>query len=454
MKNLKTRAHEKGFVLLAVYMAAIFICLFSAVLFARHQVAVQATERYQNRVLAFNAAEAGIDRALWELTTDFASRRTNTATTDYTSSSATSLGQHEFLYTISLAGTPTGLTTYRKIRADGYAPSYYTDTTDTVAGYPTGISRPRASQHSTIIVYAEVVADPPTLTGSLFNYGIYTTGSINLSGSTFDSYNSSLGAYGGANVSSNGSIAADTTLSEGIELNSTTVKGTVLVGEGGNPSTVIEQEHSTIIPPVTDPVTPPTGNLPAGWALGAPTPIVELVPAPTEVNLSSVTGTTTLAGNPDGTTPTYYHASQISVSGSKGAIVTTGGPVMIYVDGGVEITGIGTTVPNNKPGNLQIYVTGTASCKVQGNGSFYGGLYAPNSDVTFKASDSGKGGTWFGAVVAKTFSTGGGGTSAFHFDTAMVTGTVSTPSSTPPRVGITTWQEMNTLAWDTGQAAS
>ncbi|MFH1799694.1 MAG: hypothetical protein ABH891_02440 [Candidatus Omnitrophota bacterium] len=416
MKNLKKRTHERGFVLLAVYMAAIFMCLFSVVLFARQQVAIQATERYQNRLLAFNAAEAGIDSALHELGASEALRTTTASTTS--TSSVTPLGQHAFQYVISPVEDKSSM---RRIDATGCAP----DCDDTS----------RAYQTSQITVYADLIS--PTPPAGIFDYGILATTAIDLEGSTFDSYNSAAGAYGGANVSSTGAIAADTTASEKIELDDTTVRGNVLVNENGNPATVIKQEDSTI--------TGTTGNLPAGWAMGAPTPMAELETAPTEIDLSSVTSTRTLAAG-------TYHCTQISVSGNNGKIVTTGA-VKIYVDSGVQITGIGTTVPDNKPGNLHIYVTGTAPCKVQGNGSFYGGLYAPNSDVEFKASNSGKGGVWFGAVVAKTFSTSGGGTPAFHFDLGMVTGSTPDPNLAP-RVGITTWQEMNSLAWDTGQVVA
>jgi hypothetical protein len=415
-------------------MAAIFVCVFSVAFFARHQGAIQATERYQNRVLAFNAAEAGIDTALSDLTTNKDSRRTTTANTAYTSSTE-SLGQQAFHYTISPVIDPdTGLTisTRRRIDSTGCAPSC--DTTS------------RAHQTSQITVYAALDSTEATV-GGLFDYGIFTTQSMNLSGMSFDSYDSAA-AYGGANVSSNGSIAANTTQSEAVELSSTAIRGTVLVGAGGDPNSVIKKVNSTITPPVTDPVTSPTGTLTAGWTLGAPPTVAELVALgtpPTELGdtLSGITNTKTLAAG-------TYHCTQISISGSKGKLVTTGA-VKIYVDGGVQVTGIGTTVPSDKPGNLQIYVTGTASCKVQGNGSFFGALYAPNSDVVFKASNSGKGGVWFGAVVAKTFSTGGGGTPALHFDTSLKTTPTVDPNFTPS-VGITTWQEMNTLAWDTGTA--
>jgi len=416
MKNLKTKNHEKGFVLLAVYMAAIFICLFSTVLFARHQVGIQATERYQNRVLAFNAAEAGIDFALKELTTD-AARRTGTESTAYTSSNI-ALGQHAFRYTISPV---TNQTTRRRIDATGCAPSC-----DNAS---------RAYQTSQITVYAEI--ETPPIPGNLFDYGIYAITSIKLDDSTFDSYDSSLGAYGGSNISGDGAIAANTTGSENIELDDSTVRGSVLVAETGDPSSVIEQEDSTI--------TGTTGNLPAGWTLGAPTPMVDLATPPTEVDLSDITSTTTLSAG-------TYHTTSIGISGSKGKLVTTGA-VKIYVDGAVSVTGIGTTVVDSKPGNLQIYVTGTSAVMIRGNGSFYGGIYAPNSAVTLQTSASGKGGSFFGAIVANTFSSYGGGAPAIHFDLAMRESHTPDPNQAS-RVGITTWQEMNSLAWGTGQTVS
>ncbi|MFH0984986.1 MAG: hypothetical protein V1882_05560 [Candidatus Omnitrophota bacterium] len=416
MKIQKAATHEKGFVLLVVYMIVIFVSIFSAVLFARNQVEMQATERYQNRVLAFNAGEASIDFALRELSTD-AARRSGTATTPYTSSEV-SLGQHAFRYTISPV---TGHSMIRRIDATGCAPSCDNSS--------------RAYQTSLITVFAEI--ETPIPAGALFEYGIYATNSINLSGSTFDSYNSSLGAYGGSNISEDGAVAGDTTAAGGIALSSTTVRGDAAVDENGNPNTVITQTNSII--------TGTTGNLPAGWTLGAPTPMAELPTPPTEVDLSNVTSSRTLnAGT--------YHCSSIGISGSKGKIVTNGA-VQIYVDGAVSVTGIGTTVTDNKPGNLHIYVTGSSNVMLRGNGSFYGGIYAPNSDVTFQTSNSGKGGTFFGAVVSKTFSTWGGGAPAFHFDLAMKEDYVPDPNQVA-RVGITTWQELNSLAWGTGQTVT
>lgn len=407
MKPHAPKLNEKGFVLLAVYMTVIFIASFALALFARHQVALQGIERYQNRILAFNAAEAGIDVARRQLTE-------SGAVLNLTSGSG-SLPQSTFHYTI---GPVEGHNTLNRIESTGCAPNCNAGT--------------RAGQSSNIIVYAQISTPAPP--GSLFEYGIFVTGdNLSLSGATFDSYNSNHGAYGGSNVSTDGAVAADSGGIGDISLSNSTVKGDVLAGEGSNPNTVITTSNSSI--------TGSKGNLPSGWTLPGPTPIDELATPPTEIDLSSVTSARTLSAG-------TYHCTQISISGSKGAIVTTGA-VKIYVDGGVQITGQGTTVPNNQPGNLHIYVTGTASVKIAGNGSFYGGIYAPNSDVTFQTSNSGKGGVLFGAVVAKTFTTFGGGTKAIHFDLAMAENSQPDPNQLNI-THITAWQEMGSLAWGTG----
>lgn len=411
MKNLNPIASERGFILILVYIILIFLSVFSFALFARHTGAIQATERYQNKILAFNAAEAGIDFALRELATD-AIRRTDTASTAY-HSPGMPLDQATLSYTISPV---TDHPNMRRIDATGCAPTCAADV--------------RGRQTSDITVYSSITQPAPP--GSLFEYGILTMQTMNLSGMTFDNYNSNQGAYGGSNISDDGAVAADSTAIGAIALAGTTVKGDAEVSEHGNPNTGITVTNSTL--------TGSKGNLPAGWSLGAPIPMGSLPTPPIE--LGSVTDGITLAAG-------TYHATEIKIAGKKSLVAT--GAVKIYVDGAVDITGQGTTVAANKPGNLHIYVTGNAACKIRGNGSFFGGLYAPNSDVTFQTSNSGKGGTWFGAVVAKTFSTFGGGAPAFHFDLAMKEAQAVDPNQVNI-VRVTAWQEMNSLAWDTGVA--
>jgi len=405
MKSLK-RTHEKGFVLLVVYMVVIFVSIFSVVFFARHQVAIRATERYQNRVLAFNAGEAGIDFALRELSTN-ALRRTGTASTAYTSPDI-SLGQHAFRYTISpVAGQPM----IRRIDAEGCAPDCDTDS--------------RAYQISKIAVYASITepAPPP----SLFEYGIYAKNSITLDGlkaCAFDSYNSNQGAYGGSNVSSEGAIAADTAGAGQIFLKNTTVNGSALVADEGTPGIVIETQKATI--------SGSQSQLPEDWVL----PEMPAMPEThTNIDLSNVTSV--LPALPAGT----YHTPSIKITGL--GTVPTSGVVKIYVDGEVDMAGNGITVPNNHPGNLTILSEGAVKIDLAGNGSFYGGIFAPNADVTSTGN-----GDVFGAIVSQNFSSTGNG--AVHFDLAMKDAQAVDPDQIHT-VRVTAWQELNTLAWGTGQ---
>jgi hypothetical protein len=405
MKTTKTRTHERGFVLLVVYMVVIMVSIFSIAFFARHQVAIQATERYQNRILAFNAAEAGIDFALRELSTN-ATRRDGTSNTSYTSPDF-SLGEKTFRFVISPVA---GKSIMRRIDAEGCAPNC--DATS------------RAYQNSRITVYSSITA--PTPPPSLFKYGIYAENLLDLSGEkacAFDSYNSGQGAYGGSNVSTIGAIAADTSGIGNINLKNTTVKGNVLVGSNGDPDIVITLKKSTI--------TETTSRLSESWVLPTLPPLPE---THTNIDLSNVTGE--IAPLAAGT----YHCTSIKISG--GGTVPTTGAVTIYVDGAIDIAGNGVTVPDNHPGNLQLYETGSAEIKFSGNSSFFGGLFAPHSNVTATGN-----GDIFGAVVAKTFSSTGN--SAVHFDLAMREGQVVDPNQTHT-VRITAWQELNSLAWGTG----
>jgi Tfp pilus assembly protein PilX len=405
MKTFKSLHNERGFVLLIVYAVAIFVTVFSVTLFARHRAAIQATERYQNRILAFNAAESGIDFALRELATDSA-LRSQTATGPYTSP-YTPVQENQFQFIISPVTDQSSL---RRIDSKGCAPNC--------------TSTSRAYQTSDITVYCQITASaPPT---SLFQYGVYAGTSISMSGnSAFDSYNSNYGAYGGSNKSSEGGMAANSAQAGGISLNGNAkVNGSVYVAPAGDPNAVVSVNHATI--------TGARSNLPEDWSAPAPATTPE---THTDITLNvSGNNTVTLAAG-------TYHASSISISGNA-KIVTTGA-VVIYVDGPVNLSGNGIVVPNNHPANLLLYSTGSANVSISGNGSFYGGIYAPNSAVTATGN-----GDVFGAVISNTYTQSGN--SATHFDLALKDLTVTDPNQTQI-TRIKAWQELNSLAWGTGQ---
>jgi putative adhesin len=75
-----------------------------------------------------------------------------------------------------------------------------------------------------------------------------------------------------------------------------------------------------------------------------------------------------------------------------------------------------------KASNLEFYMTGGAA-NITSDTTFYGVIYAPNSDVTVNAN-----GDFYGAVVGKTLSFSGSGLG--HYDESLELEMVDPPTRT------------------------
>ncbi len=396
MKTLENRHREQGFVLLVVYMVVVLISILAFVLFARSNAFAQANERNHNKIIAFNMAEAATDFALVKLAAD----SNYTGTSSYVSMDTGSV-RGGFTVTVT---TPQDNTSVRIIQTSGFSPSYVT--TD------------RAYQTSSITTYVQLTSNP------LFKYAIFAEDSIVLTDNdkfaNVDSYDSRNGTYGAnGNVSSDADIAVNSTAEEAIELEGTTlVEGDVYVGTGGNPATGIEIGKKAAITGVSSTLSEPA------------------VYAAPSTSLASQ-GDKDVHGADEYLSAGAYHFSSLSVTSSL--ILTGSGTTTIYVDGSVNIAGLGIVSLDNKPPSLIIYVLGSDTVKVAGNGAFYGGIYAPNS----KVENTGNGGI-YGCVVSKTFDQNSN--SSLHFDKAMA----DIPSNQNSNLSVTAWQEQNSLTWGTG----
>lgn len=174
--------------------------------------------------------------------------------------------------------------------------------------------------------------------------------------SLVDSYQSSLGAYGGSNVAWHGDVQAGGPLI----MNGGVVRGASLGYSPGGMSVV---------------------SAPAGA---------------TNLGAFNVNGTVTLAGGD-------YQASVINVN--SGGRLQVSGPVRIWVSGGVNINALAN--PNGTPKNLELLLTGTTPANVNSGGQLFGLLYAPQAQVFVNA-------LVFGAVVGSTVTLNSGG--QVHFD--------------------------------------
>jgi hypothetical protein len=198
---------------------------------------------------------------------------------------------------------------------------------------------------------------------------VANTGSVVVGGGTLvDSYQSSLGAYGGSNVGSAAVVQAATTITN----NGGVIHGTL-------------KQHAPAGLAIV-PVPAGAKNLP----LGARTPGA--------VNINTAAQSITLA-------PGNYVAASISVSAPGAINVSPAGEVRIWVTGTLTLGG--NLNLHGIPKNLAFLVTSSGSVNVNGGGALYGLVYAPTSTVSVNSPV-------FGTVVGKSVTLNTG--AAEHFD--------------------------------------
>jgi hypothetical protein len=229
-----------------------------------------------------------------------------------------------------------------------------------------GAGEPNGSEGVTQIRQAE--STDPVPCAAWADTVVGNTGSISIGASTLiDSYQSSLGAYGGTNVGSAAVVQAGTTISN----NGGVVHGT-------------QKQHAPAGFAVV-PVPQGAKNLPLGSR------------TPGTLSIGTAAQSITLA-------PGNYVAANINVS-SPGAInVSPPGEVRIWVTGSLNLGG--NLNLNGIPKNLAFLVTSSGFVNIN-NGALYGLVYAPTS-VVFVS------GKVFGTVIGSSTTLNSGG--AVHFD--------------------------------------
>jgi hypothetical protein len=198
---------------------------------------------------------------------------------------------------------------------------------------------------------------------------IANTSNVVVSANTLvDSYRSSAGAYGGANVGSAAVVQAATTI---------TNNGGVI--------------HGTLKPhaPAGLAVVPvPSGakNLPLGAA------------TPGSLNINTAAQSITLA-------PGNYVAANINVSAPGAIKVAPAGQVRIWVTGSLNLGG--NLNSGGVPRNLAFLVTSSGFVNINRGGALFGMVYAPTSGMSVNSPV-------FGTVVGRSVTLNSG--AAVHFD--------------------------------------
>ena len=224
-------------------------------------------------------------------------------------------------------------------------------------------------EESTETIHAALTSTDPVPCAARAATVVANTSNVIIgAGTLVDSYQSSLGAYGGSNVGSAAVVQAATTISN----NGGVVRGTL------RPNT----PAGLAVVPV------PSGarNLPLGST------------TPGSLNISNAAQSITLA-------PGNYVAANINVNAPGAIRIAPAGEVRIWVTGTLNLGG--NLNANGTPKNLTILVTSSGFVNINGGGAFFGLLYAPTSVVNVN-------GPVFGTVIGRSVTLNSG--SAVHFD--------------------------------------
>ena len=246
---------------------------------------------------------------------------------------------------------------------------------------------------------------------TIFDYAIGAKGTISLSNhSTTDSYNSTIGTYGGSNLFSNGHMRTNAGDGAGgltaISLtNNATINGNAIVGPYGDANSDITTTNNSTI---------------SGIKAVAPNAL--LFPSITPPSTLPVRSAISLNGN--NTTTISQDGQYPSISISNNSTVRVTGNVTVYVTGNFTLSNNGkveindgaslklyvncnqfnicnnTKMNNNtqNPAKLTIYATdNVTTVNYSNNTTFYGTIYAPNADFACV-----NGVDFYGCLVAKT----------------------------------------------------
>ena len=398
------RPHERGAVLILALLISVVMAILAVPYMAKLSGRYKTTERAYDSLAAEYLAEAGIERAIWELNYGSisswggsSSQRTLTMTNVQASNGAV-------IGSISIIVNDPG----------GAAPVI--ETTGSV------VHTGSATINKTIRVSLSQPA-------GVYNFAIFGSEWAWAHGSAIlDSYDSSLGVYGGGNVASHATVGCNTTGGDKkIWIEQTAkVYGDCKCGYQTDPNTMIWVDPTALV----------TGTKTALSSAKVFAPAI----APTGLTNKGnykVNDNTTLNLSTSGKYGTLElgNRATLNITGDVTLHVTTklktGDAATINVAAGAKLTVVldhsggrgGVLEMNNstiintaslKPSDLSI--VGTSACtgdlNFKSQSNFYGNVYVPSGNLKFENTPQ-----VFGSVIAKQIELKG--TTKFHYDEAL-----------------------------------
>jgi hypothetical protein len=397
-KDIKRKRHEEGMILVIGVIVMAFLLLLVLPFLFQLSAENRLTDKFFKSNRALSLAEAGIERAMWELnfgdilTWDGDSSLRTLDILSFQASSGDVIGDIEIEVYNPESKKPL-------IKSRGKVD--YSDSAFMAKG--------------TRAELAEIKYDP-------WNFAVFGNEDMDFSSAAeVDSYDSTEGAYGGANVGVEGNVGTNGTFLGCIDLcPNAKIYGDAYSGPGSDPDSVIitqgnsyiDGEKKSLYEEKTMPSVIPPDDLPdmGGYSLG--------VGDVGTINSSGNFTSFVLSSNSVVTITsdvTLYITGDFSMLSNTQLNIADGVNVTIYL-GGTFNQDSNSQINNLSQDPTSLLIMGTDSFNGtmtwNSNSDFYGAVYVPRAHVDFRSNSD-----FYGSITADTFEFNSN--ARFHYDLAL-----------------------------------
>lgn len=398
----KVRNHhskESGSALIIAILVSVMMLLLAMPFLTKLSGSYRLTEKSYRTLVATNLAEAGIERAIWELnygsiwTWEGDPNNRNLALLDLKAANENEVGD-------VLVSVQSPLGQFPFVESTGRVEHIIPHTID-----------------RTVWVLLERVDSP-----SVFTYGLFGEDGVSILGSAYiDSYDSRKSAYGGANIGEKGHMGTNATFQGCVGLrNNATIHGSVFVGPGADPENVIVIENNSDITGVQEalfeekslPSVPPPEGLPFRGDYLLPVNSEDVILASGEYSSFVLKPNSTVTIMAD---VILYVSGDFKMESNSDLIINYGASLSLYL-GGTFIQRSESNVNNltTDPTKLLIYGTDSFNGVMEWRSgvSFYGAVYVPRAEIQYESNAD-----FHGSLVGKYIELSSN--ARFHYDLAL-----------------------------------
>lgn len=417
-KNLKRGNKEQGFILVIGVLIITLLLLPALPFLFQLSTDFRLTEKSYKSVAAFSLAEAGVERALWEL--------------NYGDISTWSGDESLRAMTISSFDTPDGnMIGDIEIRVEN--PGADNPVVEATGNVSYIVSH---AVTKTVRVVLERSEYHP------FDYGIFGDEGVNMnSNAVVDSYDSRNGEYSDTNMGSNGHVGTNATHEGALDLKSNAqIYGNAITGPESDPEAAITTSPNAYIdgtklaldaPKELPSVSPPEGLTQKGnYFLGGNDQ--DIISESGEYSSFMIDNNAKVTITAD---VTLYITGAFSLLSNSQLELADGASVTIYLGGTFEQNS--NTQINNlstDPTKLSVFGTNTFNSQMvwNSNTQFFGAVYVPRANVLYDSNAD-----FYGSIVGKYLESISSN-ARLHYDEALGDVGMGNDSST---YTVKSWQE-------------